>query len=338
MQIMYYDNKEKTLSEIFGTEKILLGEDYLLVGDRKYPVIDDVIILAEPEEYTDAVQMNLVGGNFKKRNGDTNGFSRDVQFTFGREWEQYSGIMNEHKEEFQQYFDIVDIDSLRGRRVCDLGCGMGRFSYFLKDVCRELILVDFSDSIFVARKNLSGADNCLFFMCDLRNIPFAENFADFLFCLGVLHHLPSPALKEARKLGKFSRRILIYLYYALDNRPVYFRFILAVVTALRLRMSKIKNPVFRKIMPLAGAYCIYFPLVLLGEFLKPFGLASFVPLYDSYRGKGLKRIEQDVYDRFFTPIEQRFSKKEILQMNDTFEKITISDKVPYWHFLCRSKN
>jgi len=222
--------------------------------------------------------------------------------------------------------------------VCDLGCGMGRFSYFLKDICRDLILVDFSDSIFVARKNLAGADNCLFFMCDLREIPFAENFADFLFCLGVLHHLPYPALKEARKLGKFSRRILIYLYYALDNRPAYFRFILAAVTALRLRMSKIKNPVFRKIMPPAGTYCVYFPLVLFGEFLRPFGLASFVPLYDSYRGKGLKRIEQDVYDRFFTPIEQRFSKREILEMNDTFEKITVSDKAPYWHFLCRSKN
>ncbi|MFH1957648.1 MAG: class I SAM-dependent methyltransferase [bacterium] len=335
---MYYDNKKKTLSEIFGTEKILLGEDYVLVGDRKYPVIDDVIILSDPEEYTETVQMNLVGGNFEKRNENTNGFSRDVQFTFGREWEQYSGIMNEHKEEFQQYFDIVDVDSLKGTRTCDLGCGMGRFSYFLKDICRELILVDFSDSIFVARKNLAGADNCLFFMCDIREIPFAENFADFLFCLGVLHHLPHPALEEARKLGKFSRRLLIYLYYALDNRPVYFRFILTLVTALRVCLSKIKNPVFRKIMPPAGAYCIYFPLVLLGKFLKPFGLASFVPLYDSYRGKGLKRIEQDVYDRFFTPIEQRVSKKEILQMNDTFEKITVSDKVPYWHFICRSKN
>jgi len=335
---MYYDNKKKILSEIFGTEKILPGENYILVGARKYPVIDDVIILSDPEEYTETVQMKLAGGNFARRNEDTNGFSRDVQFTFGREWEQYSGIMSEHKKEFRQYFDIVDVDSLKGTRACDLGCGMGRFSYFLKDICRELILVDFSDSIFVARKNLSGADNCLFFMCNLREIPFAEKFTDFLFCLGVLHHLPHPALEAARELEKFSRRILIYLYYDLDNRPAYFRYILALITALRLRTSKIKNPLFRKIIPLAGAYCVYFPLVLLGSALKPLGLASFVPLYDSYRGKGLKRIEQDVYDRFFTPIEQRFSKKEILELNDTFEKITVSDKVPYWHFLCRSKN
>jgi len=332
---MYYDNKKKTLSEIFGTEKISVGEDYLLVNGRKYPVVEDVVIMSEPEEYTESVRMKLGICNSEKRD---NAGSGGVQFTFGREWEQYGDIMNEHKKEFSQYFDLVDLDSLRGARACDLGCGMGRFSYFLKDVCREIILVDFSDSIFVARKNLEGADNCLFFMCNLRNLPFAENFADFLFCLGVLHHLPASALAEARKLKKFSRRILIYLYYALDNRPAYFRFILAFVTMLRLCLSKIKNPLLRKIIPPVGAYCVYFPLVMLGEILKPFKMASFVPLYDSYRGKSIKRIEQDVYDRFFTPVEQRFSRREIFELKDTFEKIVISDKVPYWHFLCGSEN
>jgi hypothetical protein len=49
----------------------------------------------------------------------------------------------------------------------------------------------------------------------------------------------------------------------------------------------------------------------------------------------LTRIRQDVYDRFFTSIEQRVSKQEILELSDTFSEIVISDEVPYWHFLCK---
>ena len=66
-------------------------------------------------------------------------------------------------------------------------------------------------------------------------------------------------------------------------------------------------------------------------------MSKLIPLYDSYSGKGIKRIEQDVYDRFFTSIEQRFERKDIMELNDTFDNVTVSDNVPYWHFLCRSE-
>ena len=69
--------------------------------------------------------------------------------------------------------------------------------------------------------------------------------------------------------------------------------------------------------------------------MRPLGLASKVPLYDFYRGKSLRRIRQDVYDRFFTRIEQRFRKEEILALRDTFREVVVSDDPPYWHFLCR---
>jgi hypothetical protein len=59
-----------------------------------------------------------------------------------------------------------------------------------------------------------------------------------------------------------------------------------------------------------------------------------VPLYDFYAGKSRARIEQDVYDRFFTGIEQRVSRAEIQRLRDTFRTVTISSGLPYWHFLC----
>ena len=66
----------------------------------------------------------------------------------------------------------------------------------------------------------------------------------------------------------------------------------------------------------------------------PIGFSKYVPLYESYNGKGMERIRQDVYDRFFTSIEQRFSKKQIMELRDTFSDVIISEQLPYWHFIC----
>ena len=334
---MYYRNKINTLEAIFGTKDIVCGPDSLTVGDKKYPVIDDVIILSGPDKQSDLVRdrLNCKPGDLPA--SKTDDFARDIQYTFGEEWKGHDRILPEHKEEFQQYFDIVDLASLKTASICDLGCGSGRWSYYLKDICKEIILVDFSDAIFTARKNLRGADNCLFFMCDLKDLPFRDDFVSFLFCIGVLHHLPTPSLDEVRRLKRFATTLLIYLYYSLDNKPIYFRFILKTVTFLRLFLCRIKSPLFRKPFSLCAALLLYMPLILLGQLVRPLNLSRFVPLYEVYHGKSLQRIRQDVYDRFFTRIEQRVSRREIRELKDTFSDIIISDNKPYWHFLCNKK-
>jgi hypothetical protein len=47
---MYYKNKIKTLSEIFGTSDIQLQESFINVAGRVYPIVDDVIILLESHQ------------------------------------------------------------------------------------------------------------------------------------------------------------------------------------------------------------------------------------------------------------------------------------------------
>jgi SAM-dependent methyltransferase len=333
---MYYADKVSSLRELFGAEEVSVEAQAVVADGRRYPVVDDVVILADSDQYTPYLRERLRAASARDpgpREGE--GFARDVQAGFGAEWTHYGAILPEHEREFLQYFDLVDLSFLRGRRVCDLGCGNGRWSYFLQDRCRELVLVDFSDAIFVARRNLSDARNALFFLGDLKRLPFRDDFADFLFCLGVLHHLPTPVLDEVRALKRFSPELLVYLYYALDNRPFYFRWILKAVTGVRRVLCGIESPGFRKAFSVAGTYGVYLPLVGLGKVLKPLGLSSRVPLYDGYHDKSAKRIEQDVYDRFFTRIEQRVARKDILALKDVFSSVTVADNPPYWHFLCR---
>ena len=332
---MYYADKLESLRDIWGTQEVVLNADSVVVRNHAYPVVDDVIILLDPSLYPDHLRRRLA---LRRRDSvrSIDDFAEDIQFTFGKEWQKFPEILPEHEESFRHYFDLVDLVALREARVCDLGCGMGRWSYFLRDKCREIVLLDFSEAIFVARRNLAHAGNALFFMGDLTRLPFRNGFADFLFCLGVLHTLPTSAIEEVRALRKYAPRLLIYLFYALDNRPFYFRLLLALVTALRLLTARVRNPLFRAGLTWAGTLGIYLPLIFLGSALRPLGLSHYIPVYEGYHDRSLQQIRQDVYDRMFTRIEHRYSRKRILTLRDTFSKVVISDLLPYWHFLCES--
>jgi SAM-dependent methyltransferase len=331
----YYADKIEALQDLFGTSAVVLTDEALQVGpNQQYPIVDDVIVLLEPAQYPPRLRARLGWGSDPGLDAGI-AYAPDIQFTFGEEWQRFPDILAEHEHEFGRYFDLVDVGSLREARVCDLGCGIGRWSYFLRHEVRELILVDFSEAIFVARSNLRDSGNALFFMGDLTRLPFRNDFADFLFCLGVLHHLPTPALDEVRRLRRFSPLLLIYLYYALDNRPIHYRALLKSVSAARVVLSEVRNPFLRGLWTWMLTALVYLPLVNLGRMLRLIGLSSHVPLYDGYHRDSIQRIRQDVYDRFFTRIEQRVRRDEIEGVLDSFSSVQIADTLPYWHFLCR---
>lgn len=324
------------LKDVFGTENVHIDTRRVVVNERVYPVLDGVIILLDPSQYPAGLKKKL-GVSEAKAASRYSDFAEDVQFTFGEEWRKFPQILPEHEREFFEYFDLINLNSLKEARVCDLGCGIGRWSYFLHRRCRQLVLVDFSEAIFIARRNLGEASNTLFFMADLKRLPFRESFADLIICLGVLHHLPTPALDEVRQLKKYAPRLLIYVYYALDNRPFYFRALLAGVNKVRLELASRRSRRLRHALTWFVSMAIYLPLVLLGTVLRPFSLSQYIPLYEGYHRKSLKAIRQDVYDRFFTKIEQRHSREQILGLIDTFSKVVVSDKLPYWHFICERR-
>lgn len=339
-------NRTEVIRDLFGCDHAELTETALTISGTTWPVVDDVVILLDrchwPATLAARIDAREVesahGGDAACReNVSERPFAEDIQYTFGAEWQEFSEILPEHHDEFEACFDLVDVHGGESvdKRVCDLGCGMGRWSHFLRDHVRELILVDFSEAIFEARRNLADADHALFFMADLRALPFRNDFADFCFSLGVLHHLPDNCLKQSRAIGRYAPDMLIYLYYALDNRPAHFRLAFQAADVLRRSVHSIRNERFRDLFSTLVGAGVYLPLVWLGHGLELFGRGSSVPLWDGYTGKSLSRIRQDVYDRFFTSIEQRVSRAQVLELQDTYSSVVVSDGVPYWHFRCK---
>ncbi len=330
---MYYNNKIKTLSEIFGTSDIQLQGSSINVAGKVYPIVDDVIILLEPHQIPSRISEKI--RCLTRDEEIAPSIVNDIQYTFGEEWKTYNKILPQHHDDFKLYFDLVDLPALESKRIGDLGCGIGRWSYFLKDLAKEIVLIDFSESIFEARKNLSESDNMIFIMADVLDLPFQDDTFDFMFCLGVLHHIPSPALQSVRKLSRLAPEFLVYLYYALDNRGTLYKLIFFFVDLIRKLTCKITSPTARSILTEVLMWSLYIPTIFIGKILFMLGVsASKVPFNSVYGHMNLGRIRQDVYDRFFTSIEQRVSKKEIHKLADTFSEIIVSDDLPYWHFLC----
>ena len=331
---MYYENKIEILSQIFGTPEIELGETSLNVSGRAFPIVDDVIILLQPHQFP-----SLVVEKIKCTVEDEEvapSIAEDIQYTFGQEWQKFNQILPQHQDEFKLYFDLIDLQALESKRICDLGCGIGRWTYFLKDIAKEIVLVDFSESIFEARKNLSKSDNMIFIMADIMDLPFQDDTFDFIFCLGVLHHIPSPPLESLRKLSNLAPEFLVYLYYALDNRGILYKLIFYFVDILRKLVCNITSSTIRNILTEVFMWLLYIPTIIVGRILSILGVSvSKVPFVSFYGHLNLGRIRQDVYDRFFTRIEQRVTKKAIHKLSDTFSEVVVSDGLPYWHFLCR---
>jgi SAM-dependent methyltransferase len=328
----YYSNKRDSLADIFGGD-VVVEDDSIRVGEVRFPVVDDVILCLNEAQLPPWL-FERVAGRQSRTTSPTTPIAADIQFTFGEEWKQFPAITADHGGLFREYFDLVNLPALADQRVCDLGCGMGRWSYFVADHCREIVLVDFSDAIFVARQNLAKKSNAIFIMADIQQLPLRDDCAGLVFSLGVLHHLPVAALDEVRKLGRLAPQLLVYLYYALDNRPAYFRLVLSLATVARRRLSQWKHPLVRRVATDAVAFGVYLPLVSVGRLFDLAGLGSYVPLFDMYKDKSIASMRQDAYDRFFTSIEQRVSRAQIAGLRDHFGSVTISDRLPFWHFLC----
>jgi ubiquinone/menaquinone biosynthesis C-methylase UbiE len=96
----------------------------------------------------------------------------------------------------------------------------------------------------VARRNLREHGNCRFHLASVDAIPLGDGSMDFGYALGVLHHVPDPqaGLQACVRKLKVGAPLLVYLYYAFDNRPPWFRLVWRASNLLRIGISRLPFP------------------------------------------------------------------------------------------------
>lgn len=257
---------------------------------------------------------------------------------FGREWGHFDQSRlpaAELQALFHRYFTIFPFDSLPPKAEgFDLGCGSGRWAKLVAPLVGRLHCVDASaQAIAVARRNLADLANCTFHEASVDAIPLADGSQDFGYSLGVLHHVPDTlaGIRACTDKLKPGAPFLLYLYYAFDNRPAWFRAVWRASDLVRRFVSRSPWPVKWTISQ-AIALLVYYPLARLSRLLERMGRnVEHVPL-SSYRHLSLYTMRTDALDRFGTRLERRFRKEQIQAMMETagLERIRFHHDVPFW--------
>lgn len=257
---------------------------------------------------------------------------------FGAEWRAFdqSAVSEaELQAIFEQYFGVFPWESLSDDAVgFDLGCGSGRWARFVAPRVARLHCIDAStEAVAVARRNLEAHDNCEFHHASVGALPLTEGSMDFGYSLGVLHHVPDTAagIAACASLLRPGAPLLLYLYYAFDNKPRWYRAVWRLSDALRRAISRLPLAARVTITTLIAAF-VYWPLAWAARLVERSGRkVESIPL-SLYRRLSFYTMRTDALDRFGTPLETRFSRAEIRQMmtDAGLKRIRFSESPPYW--------
>ncbi|MDE2597119.1 MAG: class I SAM-dependent methyltransferase [Sphingomonadales bacterium] len=257
---------------------------------------------------------------------------------FGDEWHAFDQSRLDDAEWrtlFDRYFSIFPWDSLPAHAEgFDLGCGSGRWARGVAGRVGKLHCIDPSaKALDVARRALANCPQVSFATAAVDAIPLPDGSQDFGYSLGVLHHVPDTeaGLRACVAKLKFGAPFLLYLYYAFDNKPMWFRAVWKVSDLARRMVSQLPFAA-RKLVTGVLAGLVYWPLARGAALAERLGAnVSNLPL-SPYRHLTFYSMRTDALDRFGTRLEHRFTRSEIgaMMRRCGLDDIRFREDVPYW--------
>jgi SAM-dependent methyltransferase len=239
--------------------------------------------------------------------------AKRTQASFGYEWTHFSDWRHSGQTNFQDYFQGFDLSALNGRIALDAGCGMGRHAREIARFAGQVIAVDFSRAIDQAARNTLDRDNVDCVQADLLNMPFADNSFDFVYSLGVLHHLDDTqrAITSLVRTLKVGGKLRIYLYWKRTGWSGRLLNVLALVRTFTTRMP----------FATLRIACLFLSLGLFATLIVPYKIMSALgarfhegwPLV-VYAKYPFQVLYNDQFDRFSAPIEKRYRPQEVTDM------------------------
>lgn len=270
---------------------------------------------------------------------DDSNIDKSTVDSFGEEWKAFHAFGARDMQRLgDSYFDIVTEEMINPSSIAaDFGCGSGRWTKYIAPRVKKVAAIDPSDAIFAADELLAATPNVELFKASISNLPFDDNYFDFGFSLGVLHHIPdtAQAMKDCVKKIKPGGWFLVYLYYDFEDRGFLFKTLYKLSNGIRWGVSKFPAGLKRFVCNIL-AVLFYMPFVLFSRLLRFLGVSkkirSKIPLH-GYEGTSFYIIRNDALDRFGTPLEQRFSRAEIETMmrNSGLTDIIFGKEIPFWH-------
>ncbi|CAB5118832.1 MAG: methyltransferase domain-containing protein [Actinobacteria bacterium] len=268
---------------------------------------------------------------------------------FGHEWAAFDYAETETAEaldaQFSAYCAPIDLSQFDPATATagDFGAGSGRWSSRLAPHFSLVYALEPSDGASTVLRKKFADDPRIVVLQEtvgVNSIPVGS--LDLAMSLGVLHHIPDTglAIKDVSRSIKPGGFFLCYLYYSLENKPLYYRLIFKAVNLVRRVISSLPQPVKRVSATIIAA-CVYWPLARISKLLTKLGRnTSNFPLHH-YADMPFVMLSNDALDRFGTSLEQRFSKAQITEMlraaDFDLATLNFSEIEPFWTFAVQKK-
>ena len=270
-----------------------------------YPVVDNIPRLLLP-----AMRDALRGEGDVNTHEET---QAETARSFGYEWHNFPEMYEEWERQFLDYMQPHAADFFPRKKILDAGCGNGRFAYYAAKYGAEVWAIDLGPAVEVARRN-TEARNVHVIQADLHDPPFELESFDFIYSIGVLHHLPNPeaAFQNLLRFLKPGGVVQIYLYWKAEQQPIKAAMLSGVTAARRLTTRLPHGVVHALAYPTAAVAFVFFvwPYRIFRRLPGFNRMAEDIPL-KQYANLPFRVCVNDQLDRFSAPIENRYSRADV---------------------------
>jgi SAM-dependent methyltransferase/uncharacterized protein YbaR (Trm112 family) len=226
---------------------------------------------------------------------------------FGYEWTYFDDY---NCDNFKTFISPLPINFLKGKLGLDIGCGAGRHARQASEIGAEVVCVDLSEAVDIAYKNNAGNELVHVVQSDIYKLPFKAGNFQFIYSLGVLHHLPEPECGYQALIPFLSEKGILFIWlYAYAPRKVALEILRSVSQKLSnnniRRMAYICNLIDYGI--LVNMYHLMCSIPFLGKLVK----CDTFMRFKEYKEYGFRIGYIDWFDRLSAPTTNYYKKSEV---------------------------
>ena len=180
----------------------------------------------------------IAGGIPLLRADAVDGIKQQTADRFAEEWTRWSELRDYYERQFLGWVDPVGREDFAGKLVFEGGCGKGRHTKVVAGFgAKAVVAIDLGESAYVAFQHTRALPNAHVVIGDLLQPPVKRVF-ELAFSVGVLHHLPDPAVGFASLAARVKKggRVVFWVY-GQENNEWITRFVDPVRKALTARLS-----------------------------------------------------------------------------------------------------
>jgi len=222
---------------------------------------------------------------------------------FGYEWHAYQDLRPEHEEQFRGWTAHLAPTEWRKLTFLDVGCGMGRNSYWpMVYGAAGGLAIDVDDrSLAAAKRTLAPFPAVRIEKRSAYDIGCADAF-DLVFSIGVIHHLQHPerALAGMVKAAKPGGRVLIWVYGLENNRWIVWL------------LDPVRKALFSRLPIGLVHHLALYPTAILWLLLRlGFGRIAYFRLLRSF---GFRHLRSIVFDQMLPKIAHYWPRETVERM------------------------